>query len=109
MRSVPKRLFSYEPSVHQYSSRKNGRAKPGFIASLVVAKPVQLPRLLLGFKHSVIEEGNFAGWLKDPVIVCGKLLAALREINTLVAKVEISILCTTNDFVEVLPRAHDRQ
>src|SRR5215469_1412138 len=67
-----------------------------------------MPRPLLGSKESVVKEGNFTSWFQDLMIVCSKFLAALPKIHTLVAEVQVPILCTADNFVEIFPRAQHR-
>src|SRR5262245_12463864 len=105
---VPKRLFAQEFGIRQYCSRKDRRDNPSLVAFFVPAKPVQMPRLLLSSKDGVVKEGNFTSWFKDPMIVCSKFPAALPKIHTFVTEVQVPILCTADNFVEVFPRAHHR-
>src|SRR4029077_13243194 len=67
-----------------------------------------MPRLLLRSKDCLVKEGSFTSWFKTLMIVCGKFLAALPEIHTFVAEVQVPILRTADNFVDVFPRAPHR-
>ena len=80
-----------------------------FVALHVAADPIQSAKFGFLVVGKVFDEGNFAGGLDDLVVVANDFEMALVKVDAFIIEIQIGVLGTADQFIEILPRANGRQ